>query len=101
MAIEVKAPSTKSPTTKIHGLRVYIKTSDGFCGNLTDEKGQPVGEDYEGYVPSFFPNDGEDYIDLEIDIETGKIENWKKPSAKQLEKFLKAAENKECQCTDE
>jgi hypothetical protein len=49
-----------------------------------------VGE-MDGYVPSWFPNPNEqhygDYVILEIDIETGKILNWKPPTATNLKDF--------------
>jgi len=48
-------------------------------------------QEYEGYVPEWFPNAKEnhygDYVQLIIDLDTGKILNWKKPSAKDLEDF--------------
>lgn len=48
-----------------------------------------VGE-YDGYVPKFFPGQHfGDYVNLEIDIETGKIVNWKKPTQGQLDEVFK------------
>ena len=41
------------------------------------------------YVPGFFPTEHfGDYLDLTIDIETGKILNWVKPSIKELVDIL-------------
>jgi len=60
--------------------------------DLTTQKGDR-GE-YEGYVPSFFPNDDDgsshygDYLILNIDAETGQIMNWKKPTQEQLQALL-------------
>lgn len=49
-----------------------------------NESGACKGE-YEGCVPEFFPGEHfGDYIELDIDIDTGQILNWKKPTAKQL-----------------
>ena len=42
----------------------------------------------DGYVPSGFGIGGGDYIELEIDFETGQILNWKKPSDDDVEEFL-------------
>jgi hypothetical protein len=69
---------------KIASIRINPKCSDSFSATAHDETGKQVGE-YHGYVPSFFPgNMGEDYVYLHIDIETGQITNWRKPSQKAL-----------------
>ena len=70
---------------------INAKCSDMFGAALTQD-GKTVGE-YDGYVPSWFPNPNSnhygDYVELEIDIETGKIVNWKKPTAENLKDFVK------------
>ncbi|MCY1454717.1 hypothetical protein D9M71_718000 [compost metagenome] len=49
---------------------------------------------YEGYVPDFFPGDHYgDYLILNIDLETGQIKNWKKPTAGDIEKMLAQGED--------
>jgi hypothetical protein len=52
--------------------------------------GKIIGS-YDGYVPDWFPRPGVehygDYVELTIDIETGQIVGWKKPTKKQLEIF--------------
>ena len=76
-------------------LKISAKCSDLFSIVLR-ENGNLVQE-YEGYVPEWFPNPKEehygDYVQLTIDVETGKILNWKKPSAKDLKETFKV--NKE------
>ena len=63
------------------------KCSDMFNATLTMD-GCVVGE-YNGYVPEFFPGGHfGDYVELEIDIDTGKILNWKKPSKKELKSIF-------------
>jgi hypothetical protein len=48
-----------------------------------------VGE-YDGYVPDFMPTKHYgDYVCLEIDIDTGAIVNWKKPTQAALNKTFK------------
>jgi len=68
-------------------IHISAKSSDMFSAFMRND-GKIVGE-YDGYVPAWFPNKGEnhfgDYVNLEIDIETGKILNWKKPSNKDLQ----------------
>ncbi|MCB0385371.1 MAG: hypothetical protein KDD43_08265 [Bdellovibrionales bacterium] len=71
------------PTT----LKISAKASDCFWGAILDDEGNQVGE-YDGYVPDFFPGDHcGDYVELEIDIKTGRITNWKRPTKKDLSIF--------------
>ena len=68
-------------------IQITAKCSDMFHAQLRDEKGKFIGW-YDGYVPSWFGNsrDG-DYVLLTIEIESGKILGWRKPSAKDLSIF--------------
>lgn len=64
-----------------------------MCGMvLNDDKLGRVGE-HDGYVPKWFPNPHiqhyGDYIELQIDVETGKILNWQKPTIKNLDETFK------------
>ena len=54
--------------------------------------GKRVGE-YDGYVPLFLQNDcgGEDYIEMRIDVDTGKILNWTRPTKADLKIFKKTS----------
>jgi hypothetical protein len=64
-------------------ISINAKCSDLFNASLTDN-GHHVG-DYDGYVPDFMPGQHYgDYVELKIDVDTGKILNWKKPTTKQL-----------------
>ena len=71
-------------------ISISAKCSDMFSGTLRVD-GKWVGE-YSGYVPSWFPNPkadhDEDYVQLDIDVDTGQILNWKKPTEKMLKEFL-------------
>lgn len=59
-------------------INICAKCSDLFAASLD-------GKDYVGYVPDWMPgNHWGDYIELNIDIDTGKIMNWKTPSNKEL-----------------
>jgi len=53
-----------------------------FGASLIDN-GKTIGT-YDGYVPDWIPGDYGDYVRMSIDIDTGKILNWKKPTAAQL-----------------
>ena len=63
-------------------LRISAKCSDLFAMSLGNKE-------YDGYVPDWLPNTNAkhygDYVELKIDIETGQILNWKKPSQTQLD----------------
>lgn len=67
-------------------LEITAKCSDLFGATLLEEGIQR--REYDGYVPDWFPNPTlvhyGDYVELDIDIDTGKILNWKKPTQKQL-----------------
>jgi hypothetical protein len=63
------------------------KCADLFSAQLIND-GHFIGE-YVGYVPDFFPTQHYgDYVAFDIDVETGKILNWKKPTAKDLKIFV-------------
>ncbi len=72
-------------------MHVTAKCPDGFCLQVEERTGW-------GYVPDWFPNpnaenDG-DYVILEIDMDTGRILNWKKPTKKNLdETFAKLSKD--------
>ena len=69
-------------------ISINAKCSDGFDAILINN-GHVKGE-YTGYVPDWMPGQHYgDYVDLRIDIETGRILNWKKPTAAQLKETFK------------
>lgn len=69
-------------------LEVSAKCSD-LCNVRLIKSDGSLFEEYDGYVPAWFPNPNEnhygDYVQLKIDLETGQILNWKKPTKAQLE----------------
>jgi len=70
-------------------LKICLKVVDGFEGIL-EENGRKTAE-YSGYVPSFFPEEHfGDYVELDIDVDTGQIVNWNKPTKKDLEDLKKS-----------
>ena len=70
-------------------IRITAKCSDMFSAQLVDINGKIVGE-YEGYVPDFMPGEHYgDYVQLDIDIPTGNVLNWKCPSQGQLNETFK------------
>ena len=71
-------------------LSITAKCSDMFSASLSEG---PSILQYDGYVPTWFPNPNEkhygDYVELKIDVETGQILNWKKPTQAQLNETFK------------
>jgi hypothetical protein len=64
-------------------ISICVKCSDMFSAALRNN-GKVVGQ-YEGYVPDFFPGEHYgDYVRLEIDVDTGRILNWNKPTVSDL-----------------
>ena len=69
-------------------LEISAKCSDYFAATLVDDQNESIFE-YDGYVPEFFPGDHYgDYVQLNIDLETGRILNWVPPTAEQLEAWV-------------
>ena len=69
-------------------IRFSAKCSDLFGADLRVDN-KVVGE-YDGYVPDFFPGEHYgDYVQMDVDIDTGKILNWKTPTAADLKIFKK------------
>jgi hypothetical protein len=70
-------------------LRIVAKCSDRCCAFLETKDGEILKE-HDGYVPEMMPGEHYgDYIEIDIDIETGMILNWKKPSQAALNRFIK------------
>lgn len=73
-------------------LKLHLKVCDSFYAGLLDSDGEKL-KDYDGYVPSFMPGEHYgDYVILDIDIDTGQILNWEKPSASDIEDFINSEE---------
>jgi hypothetical protein len=66
-------------------VKFSAKCSDLFCAELIID-GIQIGSDYSGYVPDFFPGQHYgDYVLLEVDVDTGKIVNWKVPPQEEVD----------------
>lgn len=72
----------------IKTIYVTAKCSDMCHIRYLNEKGYEVGE-RDDYVPDFMPGEHYgDYVELEIEISTGKILNWKVPTQKELNESI-------------
>ena len=68
-------------------IGITVKCSDKFSALLINGMGNQVGDGYDGYVPDWMPgNHFGDYLELNIDIETGRVLNWKRPTIAALKK---------------
>ena len=77
-------------------ITICAKCSDMFSARLVGDDGEEKGKTYRGYVPEWMPQQstpdysiarGEhygDYVELDIDVSTGRILNWKRPTAREL-----------------
>jgi hypothetical protein len=75
---------------KAKTISIIAKCSDLFAAGLFDKDGNQIGSDYSDYVPDWFPGEHfGDYVELDIDVETGRILNWKTPTEAQLRETFK------------
>ncbi len=69
---------------KIKTLRVCGKTVDQCHIQFLDKNNEIIGQ-RDSYVPKYFPETHfGDYLELDIDVETGQILNWYPPTQKEL-----------------
>lgn len=73
---------------KYKEMHFYAKCSDLFHGSFYDENDNE--SEFDGYPPAFIGRDG---VSLTIDLETGQILNWTKPSDEDIEEYI---ENNKC-----
>jgi len=69
-------------------MTVFISAK---CSDLFFMQDLDTGDEYEGEVPVFFDTDtaeGGDYIKLEVDLETGQIQNWIAPTTSEISQYL-------------
>jgi hypothetical protein len=72
-------------TVEVKRIYISAKCSDLCYAELIGPQSEVVAE-HDGYVPALMPEEHfGDYVELQIDLETGKIMNWKKPSRKVIE----------------
>jgi hypothetical protein len=65
-------------------IQFYGKTADCFSC-VIKEDGKQIGKEHEGYPPLFLGSDG---ISMEIDLETGQIQDWRKPDEDEIEELI-------------
>ena len=76
-------------------IKISAKCSDAFYAELI-VNGTQLGKEYDGYVPDFFPGEHyNDYVQLHIDIDTGKIVNWRIPPTDEIKHMFGIGKEKE------
>ena len=65
-------------------LSVCLHVKDRFTAELKDDQGI-VLKNYAGSAPDIAPNFHVDYIEIDIDIDTGALNNWRIPTPKGIE----------------
>jgi hypothetical protein len=70
-------------------LKIHCKVCDNFSAGIEDKDGNELHYQEDGYVPGFMPGDHYgDYLILDIDLESGKVLNWKPPSADSIQEWV-------------
>lgn len=70
-------------------IKTCIKVCDRFTAQVIDADGVTIRSLENEYVPDCFPGQHYgDYLELDIDIETGQILNWEKPTTQQLAQLI-------------
>lgn len=89
MSIELEI--MKTAKVKAAEIQINCKVCDNFTAALVDDGGAEIASQCDGYVPGFMPGKHYgDYLILNIDLETGLVRNWTKPSAIDLQAFVEA-----------
>lgn len=89
MQVETK----KSVTVDVKRIKTCIKICDRFTAELIGANGETIRSIEDEYVPDCFPGQHYgDYLELDIDIETGQILNWKPPIESELEQLVNGDE---------
>ena len=71
-------------------ITLNAKCSDLFSMSVIGDDGSYALEDYSGYVPEFMPGDHYgDYVELDIDVDTGRILNWREGCRERVLDFIK------------
>ena len=69
-------------------LKIMAKCDDRCETVIWDDDGHEMKR-VEGYVPRIV-SPRSDYVEIEIDLATGKLVGWQPPSIEQIEEFLQS-----------
>ena len=91
-ARKARSPKKPAKTPAYRTLSICAKVSDLFSGMLLDENDRVIGS-RDGYVPAIFNRGDNDYVEFDIDIQTGRIVGWTRPAPVDLYKFRQRDEH--------
>lgn len=84
--MSIKMTTMVEKSVGVKTVRIHAKVRDGGSYTYSGSDGEVIKDLESEYVPDYFPTQHYgDYWDLEIDLATGQILNWKAPTAEQLE----------------
>ena len=87
--IKMEMEMQKTVSVQAKTLKMYLKVSDRFTAELTDQDGETIHTQEDGYVPSFMPGKHYgDYVYIDIDIDSGMVVNWTKPNKEDLQQWI-------------
>ena len=87
MAIPVGIQKTVEVQAK--EIQLHLKVRDEFTASIVDAEGAVICTQEDDYVPSLMPGEHYgDYVILNIDLESGVVTNWVKPSAQEVLDFI-------------
>lgn len=88
--MEINQKKTVQVQVQAKTLKMCLRVRDRFCASIRDQDGVELGGREDSYVPGFMPGQHYgDYVILDIDLDSGQITNWKTPSAKDIEAFIR------------
>lgn len=90
----MKVETTTRSTVDVKRIKTCIKVCDRFTAAVYGSDGEMIRSIEDEYVPDCFPGQHYgDYLELDIDIETGQILNWKAPLESELEQLVNGDED--------
>lgn len=82
----IKIGMQKTVEVEAKYITIFIKACDTGSYKLLDGDHGEIAERSDDYVPNrIIPGEHGDYIDLKINLETGQIVNWEKPTAEDIQ----------------
>jgi len=85
--MKINVTKTVEANAKMIEFRAKLRDEGYYL--VYDDKGNLLAEADSQYVPNdIIPGDYGDYVELQIDLETGQILNWVKPTVDAVQQFV-------------
>lgn len=93
--MSISLTTTIEKKVKVKSVFITAKVRDTASYDFKSEEGQTIIDKDDIYVPDFFPgNHYGDYLELDIDLSTGQILNWKAPTEHEIKELFEYLNNK-------